>query len=183
MEDSKIIELYFDRSESAIIETQNKYGRYCFFIAYHILYSNQDSEECVNDTYLSVWNTIPPQKPLQLRAFVGKITRNIALNRYDYNNAEKRSPKYEAILDEYYECTLGGDLDIMEEYSFKELINKFIASLPKKNRIIFLQRYWYFCSINEIARNLGLSESNVKVILHRIKAKLKDYLNKEGINI
>ena len=183
MEDKKIIELYFERLESAILETQSKYGKYCFYIAYHILYSNQDSEECVNDTYLSVWNTIPPQRPIQLKAFVGKITRNIALNRYDYNNAEKRSPKYEAILDEYYECTLGGDLDIGEEYIFKELINEFIASLSKKNRIIFLQRYWYFCSINEIAENLGLSESNVKVILHRVKERFRYFLNKEGLFI
>lgn len=180
MEDNKIIELYFARSESAIAETQSKYGKYCYYIAFNILYSDLDAEECVNDTYLNVWNSIPPSKPTRFQSFIGKITRNLALNRYDYNNAQKRSAKFEAIVDEFYECAQG-EAAFDEEYIFKELINRFLSSLSQKHRIIFLQRYWYFCPTGEIAAGLGLTENHVKVILHRIRERLKNYLNKEGV--
>ena len=183
MEDSKIIELYFDRSESAIQETQSKYGRYCYYIAYHILHTDHDAEECVNDTYLNVWNVIPPQKPKDLKAFVGKITRNLALNRYDYNTAQKRASIFDVALDELHECVQGKEFAIDEELIFKELVNRFLDSLPKQNRIIFLQRYWYFCPIKEIATNLGISKNNVKVILHRVREQFKNYLNKQGVLI
>ena len=181
MEDSKIIELYFERSESAIQETQSKYGRYCYYIAYHILYANHDAEECVNDTYLNLWNSIPPKKPTDLKAFVGKITRNLALNRYDYNNAQKRNSIFDIALDELYGCVQGKELAIEDELILKDIINGFLRSLPRRNRIIFLQRYWYYCPINEIAANLGITESNVKVILHRAREQFKNYLNKEGV--
>lgn len=181
LEDSNIIELYFERSESAILETQNKYGKYCFFIAYHILYSNWDAEECVDDTYLNVWNAIPPTRPIKFQSFIGCITRNIALNRYDYNNTQKRSSIFETALDEFYECVQGKKISFDEEYILKELINEFLTSLAKRERIIFLQRYWYFCSIKEIANNLKIKEGNIKVILHRTREHFKEFLNKEGV--
>lgn len=183
MEDSKIIELYFARSEAAIQETQNKYGRYCHYIAYHILYSESDADECVNDTYYNVWDNIPPQKPTNFRVFIGSITRNLALNRYDYNNAQKRLPKFEVALDELNECTQGRQFAVEEELILKELINRFLGTLPKRERVVFLQRYWYFCSVKEIASNVGIRESNVKVILYRVREQFKDYLNKEGVLI
>lgn len=182
MEDSKIIELYFRRLETAIQETQNKYGRYCHYIAYHILYSDDDSEECVNDAYYHVWNTIPPQKPSNFQAFIGKITRNLALNRYDYNHAQKRLKNPEIAIDELYECIQGKEF-ADEEVILKDLINRFLGTLPKQNRIVFLQRYWYFCSLKEIAQNVGVKESNVKIILYRVREQFKDYLNKEGVLI
>ena len=181
MEDSKIIDLYFERSESAIQETQSKYGRYCYYIAYHILYDDSDAEECVNDTYLNVWNAIPPQRPKDFRSFIGKITRNLALNRYNYNNAQKRASVFDVALDELNNCVLGKDFSIEDEVILKEIINRFVGSLPKKNRIIFLQRYWYFCPIKDISANLGITENNVKVILHRVREQFKNYLKKQGV--
>lgn len=140
MEDSEIIDLYFNRSEAAISETRLKYGKYCYAIAYRILDSELDAEECVDDAYLSVWGLIPPQRPVCLKAFLGKITRNIALNRYDHNNAAKRSSKFEVIIDEYFECTHGGSV-FDSDIEIKELINNFLSTLSKRNRNIFLQRY------------------------------------------
>ncbi|MCH5162382.1 MAG: sigma-70 family RNA polymerase sigma factor [Clostridiales bacterium] len=183
MEDSKIIELYFERSESAIRETQNKYGRYCHYIAYHILYSDSDAEECVNDTYYNVWDIIPPKRPTNFRAFIGAITRNLALNRYDYNNAQKRSEKLQVALDELNECAQGKQFAVEEELILKKLINGFLDTLPKRDRIIFLQRYWYFCSVKEIASNIGIKENNVKVILYRVREQFKNHLEKEGVLI
>ena len=181
MEDSKIIELYFDRSETAIKETQIKYGKYCYFIAYNILYSKSDAEECVNDTYFNVWNSIPPEKPVYFKAFLGRVTRNLALNRYEYNNAQKRSPNFGEIEEELKEGVSDKKFAVDEEHILKELINNFLKSLSKKQRIIFLQRYWYFSTIKEIALSVGMKESNVKVILFRVREQLKNYLKQEGV--
>lgn len=181
MEDDEIIELYFARSESAIKETHDKYGRYCFFIANNILGSDRDAEECVSDAYLSLWNEIPPQRPVSLKAFAGKITRNIALDRYDFINAEKRSPKCEAVFDEFYECMTGKSFSYDDELILKESINKFLSRLSERKRIMFLQRYWYFCSIKEIADMANAKENYVKVTLFRLRRKFKDFLIKEGV--
>lgn len=180
MEDGKIIELYFERSQSAVTETQNKYGRFCYYIAYNILYSEPDAEECVNDTYLKVWNCIPPEKPVRFKCFIGRITRNLALNRYDYNNAKKRSPKFEAAAEEFYECA-EGKAAFDDEVILKEIINRFLALLSEKYRVVFIQRYWYFCTVGEIASCTGIKENNVKTILHRARERFKDYLIKEGV--
>ena len=181
MEDKKIIKLYFERSETAIKETQIKYGKYCYSIAYNILYSQSDAEECVNDTYYNLWNSIPPENPTYFKSFIGRITRNLALNRFDYNNAKKRSPNYEEVIEELNECSLGKEFAIDEEFIFKDMIDKFLSSLSKNHRIVFLQRYWYFSPIKEIALNVGIKESNVKVILFRVREQFKNYLKKEGV--
>lgn len=185
MDDNRIVDLYWERSETAIAETQKKYGNYCHYIAYHILYSQEDAKECVNDTYIKAWQSMPPHKPGKLAAFLGTITRNLALDRYAYQKAQKRSGQASLVLDELGECipdpaTQG---DVVDEIALKDAINAFLRSLPANIRIIFLQRYWYLCSVKEIAQNLDLTESNVKVILHRTRLKFKSFLEKEGISI
>ncbi len=183
MDDSRIIQLYFDRSEEAISETSKKYGRYCACIASNILSNELDSEECVNDTYLDLWNTIPPTRPNNLKAFIGKITRRIALDRYDYNTAQKRNSCTAEVTDEFFTCLSPASESLLDEIAFSEAINEFLSTLDTKTRIIFMQRYWYFCSIGDIAKNLSLSESNVKVTLHRTREKLKNFLERMDIQV
>ena len=185
MEDEKIVELYFERSEAAITETQTKYGKYCFTVAINILYSKEDAEECVNDTYARAWESIPPQKPRILSAFLAKITRNLALDRYDRIKAHKRSDCAESALEELGECIpySDGGMDAADELALKEAINGFLASLKEQTRVIFMRRYWYLCSVSEIAKSLGLSESKVKVTLMRTRLKFKMYLEQQGIII
>ena len=180
MEDSKIIELYFERSESAISETQNKYGGYCRSIAYNILHSNEDTEECVNDTYIKAWNSMPPTHPNNLSAFLGRITRNTALNMYAKSRTQKRSAQTESLFDEIGDCLSSGS-SIPDEIVLKDAINGFLASLPKKTRIVFMRRYWYCDSVADIAKLCNISENNVKALLMRTRNKFKEYLGKEGI--
>lgn len=181
MEDQKIIDLYWARQQSAIEQTQIKYGRYCHSIAFNILRSEEDSQECVNDTYHNAWNAMPPQRPQRLRGFLGSITRNLALNRYDYKNAQKRGGETEMVLEEYAQCIPNGQMPVEDEYALRQAVNGFLASLSKRNRIIFLRRYWYLCTVREIAQSMGLTESNVKIILHRTRDQFKAFLEKEGI--
>ena len=181
MEDATIIQLFWDRDQSAIEQSDKKYGRYCFAVANRILDSREDSFECVNDTWHNAWRAIPPEKPSKLQTFFGRITRNLALDRYGYNNAQKRNARLETAMDEYWECIPNGEALIEDRILLKDLLNRFLASLDKQTRIIFLQRYWYICTPREIARNTGLTESNVNVILHRTRKSLKQYLQKEGI--
>lgn len=180
VEDSRIIELYFERSENAVSETQSKYGNYCYSIAYNILHSNEDSEECVNDTYVKVWNAIPPTRPNNFSAFIGSITRNTALNIYLKGRTQKRSAQTESLFDEINDC-VSSDSSIPDELALKDAINGFLASLPKKTRIVFMRRYWYCDSVADIAKLCNISENNVKVILTRTRKKFKEYLGKEGI--
>lgn len=181
MDDSMIVDLFFERSEEAIGELDNKYGRYCKKIAYGILGSDEDSEECVNDGYLAAWNSIPPAKPERLGAYVGKIVRNLALNRQDSMNAEKRRPDRLAILDEVEEFTPDpGSESGIEEIVIKDILDRFLSGLPKNARIIFVRRYWHMNSIREISEFTGVSENNVKVTLSRTRKKLKSTLEKEG---
>ena len=181
MEDVNIVQLYWDRDQSAIKASDQKYGRYCFAVANRILGSREDSDECVNDTWHNAWRAIPPEKPAKLKPFFGRITRNLALDRYDYNNAQKRNARLETAMDEYWQCIPNGEMPLDDRIVLKDLINRFLASLDKQTRIIFLQRYWYVCTAREIARNVGISESNVNVILHRTRKEIKEYLQKEGI--
>lgn len=178
MDDNKIIELYYARSERAIAETKEKYGRYCFSIALRILCSDHDAEECENDTYLKVWESVPPAKPVRLKPYVGRIARNLALNRYAYNTAKKRDKRLEEIANE---LPLGDCSQPCDESALKDVIDRFLAALPARNRVIFLRRYWYCCTVREIAAAAKLTENNVKVILHRTCEKLKKFLIKEGI--
>ena len=184
MDDRQIIELYNERSEAAISATADKYGKYCYSVAYHILYNEQDSEECVNDTYLRTWETIPPQCPVNLPAFLGKITRNLALNRYRYYVREKRGcGQIPLVLDELQECVpaVNSTEQAVEEKHLVEVLNRFTHELPVEKRMMFVRRYWYLSSIGEIAEDFEISEGKVKMTLLRIRNKLKQTLEKEGI--
>ena len=184
MQDEQIIELYWARSENAISETADKYGKYCYYIAYNILHNNEDSEECVNDTYWKAWGVMPPQRPQRLSAFLGKITRNLALHRYEKDTAKKRGGGQMALaLEELSECISGGNSveQAMEERLLSEALNCFLAELSPEVRRIFMRRYWYLSEIKEIAADYRISESKVKVALYRTRKRLKQFLEKEGI--
>ncbi len=184
MEDKRIIQLFRDRSEKAITETENKYGRYCHYIAYNILQNDEDAEECVNDTYLNAWNSIPPKNPSRLQTFLGRITRNLSLNKYEMRSAQKRGgDQIPLILDELSECVSVNNGDIADEIAIKDLLNRFLEMQSPQNCKLFVRRYWYMSSIKEIAQDYGMSESKVSVTLFRIREKLRDYLEKEGISI
>lgn len=185
MEDAKIIELYFARSEEAIVETDLKYGKLCRYVALNILSSVEDSEECVNDAYFAVWNLIPPQRPSVFSAFISKITRNQALKKYEYVSAAKRNPEVLRSLSELEECVSGPD-GVERDSDYKALvesINRFLYSQPESKRKIFVRRYWYLSPIGDIAKQCNASESKIKSILFRLRAELKRHLNGEGIII
>lgn len=183
MDDAAIIELYWRRSEQAIAETQSKYGAYCHQIAYNILADREDSEECVSDTYLRVWNAIPPHRPDILSAFLGKITRRLSLNKI----REKRSLKHGGgelplALDELSECIPGGDMQSqLDKRELERAINAFHAQLKPEERDIFVLRYWYVVPVAKIAEKFGYSESKVKSLLHRLRGRLRSNLEKEGL--
>lgn len=183
MEDNQIIELFWQRDESAITETGRKYGAYCRTIANNILQNNEDAEECVNDTWLKAWNSIPPKKPENLRMYLAKITRNLSFNRYNANNAKKRGNGEVALmLDELAECIADGN-DIEQAYEEKELkeyIFKFLRTLPERERNLFVRRYFFVDTVKEIAARYALTENNVMVILSRTRKQLKSKLMKEG---
>ncbi len=183
MDDSKIIELYMQRAERAIIETSKKYGRYCHYIAYGILQNDEYAKECVNDTYLRAWDSIPPNSPNSLQTFLGKITRNLSLNKREKLSAEKRGGgQTPLILDELAECIPDGDAShTVENIVIRDALNRFLDGLPTEAQKIFVRRYWYMSSVKEIADEYGLSQSKVSVILFRTRAKLKALLEKEGI--
>ncbi len=183
MEDEKIVELFWMRSEKAISETKDTYGSYCAAISGNIL-SRQDAEECVNDAYMKLWETIPPQKPRSLKAYLSKIVRNLALDRYEKNRAKKRGGgKTEVVFDEICEFISAGGEQLADELALREAINKFLSGLERQTRIIFVQRYWYFCPVKEIAQRFSLGESNVKMTLKRTREKLCEHLKKEGFEL
>ena len=182
MEDNAIIEMFTQRNESAIAETDKKYGRYCHRIAFNILYSNEDADECVNDTYLKTWNAIPPHKPTVFSAFLAKITRSTAIDRYLHDRAKKRNSYAELALDELGECIPDVDSDdITGELILKNAINSFLSALPSKTRIIFMRRYWYGDKISDIAQNLNITAHKASVRLFRLRQKLQELLKKEGM--
>ena len=183
MEDEKIVTLYWERNEDAIRESDRKYGKYCYTIAHNILHSHEDSAECVNDTWNRAWNVMPPERPTLLQAFLARITRNVAIDRFRHNGAQKRSAEVESAIDEYWECIPNKDAPIEDEIALKQAINGFLESLDVRTRVIFMRRYWYSMSVKEIADGMHLSESHVNVILHRTRSKFKDYLTKEGVFI
>lgn len=186
MEDLQIVDLYFARNESAIDETQRKYGKYLFSIAYNILSSHRDSEEAVNDTYLGAWRSIPPHRPQRLSTYLGKITRRVSIEKWKFYHAQKRGGGEVALaLEELEDCIPGGETP-EQTIEMKELtarINCFLKMLPDTEQKVFLNRYWYLTPIKRIARDFGYSESKVKSMLSRTRGKLKAYLQKEGIEI
>lgn len=182
MEDSAIIGLFFERSEQAIDELNRKYGTAVKKTAANILNDRLDVEECVNDTYLRVWNSIPPHVPNPLAGYVCKIARNLAVNRYHANRAEKRSGNYALILDEMEECIPSG-VSVETEYDAKELgaaINRFLSTLDKEDRFLFVRRYWYADSVTELAVLTNGSANRISVRLFRLREKLRITLMKEG---
>lgn len=184
MEDEKIIELYFERNESAISETAEKYGNYLYKIAFNILSDNEDSEESVNDTYMSAWNTIPPEKPNIFFAFLSKITRYISLNRYRAKKTEKRGGgEIDIAFEEIEEC-VPDKSDIYDEIEAKELakmISDYLKKLPQTERKIFVCRYYYLDSLSDISKQFGFSQSKVASMLHRTRKKILSHLEKEGV--
>jgi RNA polymerase sigma factor (sigma-70 family) len=182
LQDEKIIELYFARDEQAIKETDAKYGAYCFKTANNILANQQDSEECVNDTWLRAWNVIPPTRPKIFSAFLSKITRNLALNRFNYEKAKKRNFGVTVALEELSECV--GTSSAEKEADAKVLekgINEFLKNLPERERNIFIRRYFFAESTETIGERFSLKDDNVLKILSRTRQKLKTYLVKEGL--
>lgn len=183
MEDYRIIELYWSRNENAIKETNQKYGNYCFTIADNILHNREDSEECINDTWLHAWNVMPPQKPARLRIFLVKITRNLSFNRFNARTAQKRGGgEINLVLDELAEC-IASESDVEDEYAAKELgecIQKFVRSLSERDGNVFVRRYFFTEPVAEIAHRYSLTDNNVMVILSRTRKKLKVHLIKEG---
>lgn len=183
MEDKRIIELFWERSEVAIEESAKKYGRYLRRIALNVLGNVQDCEEIENDTYLRAWNSIPPEKPTSLKGYLAVICRNLACNRYNINTAKKRGER-ENVLSELSETVPEADSrDFNEDFALRKAIEKFLSSLDEKTRNIFLQRYFYLYPLAVIARGNGMKESAVSMLLFRTRKKLKEYLQKEDIDI
>lgn len=184
LEDAQIITLYFDRNEKALKETADKYGKYCYKIAYNVLNDEDDSKESVNDTYLNAWNSMPPHRPSVLSAFLGKITRRIAISRLRKKNAEKRGGgQFVSALEELSEC-IPNESNVENDVEKKliiESVNLFVRDLPEKEQKVFLCRYWYMDSISSIAKQFGFSESKVKSILMRTRTKLKNKLIEEEL--
>lgn len=185
LEDNKIIQLYFNRSEQAIVETERKYKSMLFSISYRILKNKMDVEECLNDVYLAAWETIPPQNPNPLTTYLIRIVRNISINKYYKNSATKRNSYYDLTLNELEDCF--SDVESVEEkYEVKELasaISLFLDKMDKKSRLLFVRRYYFADSMEDLSRKFSLTENNVSVRLYRIRKKLKKYLKKGGYNI
>ena len=182
MEDKEIVLLYFAREERAIAETKTKYGAYCRGIAYRILQNDSDAEECEADTYRKTWESIPPKNPERLAPYLGAICRRTALDRYDEQKTQKRGSGQTAVLlSELSDCLPDGGSDFTDRVALKEALNSFLASCPERTRQIFLQRYFYACSVTEIARMYHMKENNVNQLLFRTRNKLKKHLEKEGI--
>lgn len=183
MEDHQIIDLFWQKNAAAISESARKYGAYCFAIADHILHNTEDSEECVNDTWLHAWNAIPPQRPHVLRMFLAKITRNLSLDRLTARNAQKRGGgEIALVLDELGEC-LGNGTNTEASYEAKELrqsIQRFVRTLPERDGNVLVRRYFFAEPTADIAARYSLTENHVMVILSRTRKKLKAHLLKEG---
>ncbi|MCM1539904.1 MAG: sigma-70 family RNA polymerase sigma factor [Blautia sp.] len=185
MEDAKIIELFLARAEAAISETAMKYGKLCYRIANNILANHEDSEECVNDTYLALWNNIPPKRPSYFPAFTGKITRNFALKKYEYCTAKKRNQEAVCSLEELGECVSGTESveTELENKRIEELINDFLWKQDQEKRDVFILRYWYFESLESICRRTGFSQGKIKSMLFQLRGKLRTYLESEGVTL
>lgn len=182
LEDSKIIGLFYARSEQAIAELSRKYGSVCRKVAENILNSPYDAEECVNDAYWGAWKTIPPQNPNPLLTYICRIVRNLAIARYHSNTAQRRNSYYDAALDELEECLASPETveDVLTAKELSAALDRFLDTLDKEDRVIFVRRYWYADSIPEIAERLHMRKNTVSVRLSRIRERLRKYLKKEG---
>ena len=183
IDDEKIIELFFERSERGIQELDRKYGKICHNLSYHIVGNRQDAEECVNDAYLCAWNAIPPVRPNPLLSYIAKIVRNISLKTYWGKEAAKRSSHYTIALEEIEACIAGPNTAEaeMEARELARIIEHFLDTLTPENRVIFMRRYWFADNYKDIAEFVGLSEKNVSVRLTRIRKKMKQYLTEREV--
>lgn len=185
MEDSKIISLFFARSEQAIGELSTKYGKLCTHIAFNILGNIEDAEECVNDAYLGAWNTIPPQKPNPLQAYICKIVRNIAVTKYHANTALKRNSYYDVALEELENCLFSSDTPegALHAKELSHLLDRFLSGLDTRSRVIFVRRYWYSDSISTIAEAFRMRPNSISAHLSRTRKKLRNFLLQEGYTL
>ena len=184
MEDTEILDLYFARSEEAIFETDKKYGPYCFSIANHILASLPDAEESVNDTYYASWKLIPPRRPQRFRIFLGKLTRNLSIDRWRKSTAAKRGGgETQLLLDELADCVTGAESPetALQRKELTAALNRFLRALPEQDQAVFLLRYYYADTLPEIAQKAGLSANQVKYILQRTRKNLAKTLKQEGL--
>ena len=185
MDDEKIIDLFFDRSEQAINELDIKYGKFCRRLSYNILNNRQDAEECLNDAYLGMWNRVPPERPVPLLTYLCKLVRNYSLKLYHRKTAAKRNSTYDIALHELEDCLPAADT-VEAELEAKDLariIEGFLDTLTVENRVIFMRRYWFADSCKDIAGQVGLTEKNVSVRLTRIRQKMKDYLIEREVSV
>lgn len=186
MEDRDIVALYWERDQDAIAETEKKYGRYCYAIAYNILYNAEDAEESVNDALMNAWNSMPPHMPSILSVFLGKLTRYVSLKKWRYVRTQKRGGGETALVyEELSDCIPGGKSveEELQEKELAEMIDCFLDELPAVERHVFICRYWYFDDIAAISKQFGFSNSKVKSMLYRIRKKLLCRLREEGIFI
>ena len=182
MEDSHIIQLFFDRMESAIEALSAKYGKLCYRIAYNILTNHADAQECENDTYLRVWDTVPPTWPDNLRAYVSRIVRNLALDRVRYQNRQKRSVATDWTLSELSECIPSSvSVEADADDTVVQALTSYLNTLDDLTRVLFIRRYFYMDSVEMLARQFGMNASSVSTRLTRTRARLKAYLEREGI--
>lgn len=185
LNDDEIVQLYFERSEDGIAQSQQQYGKLCRSVIRHILPDERDAEECLSDVLVRVWNSIPPERPHALGAFLARIARNLALDRYTFNNAEKRASALTEAFEELEPCLAGAD-DAQrgaEAAEFNAWINAFLRAQTRKNRVFFVRRYWYGESVGEIARACGCSEEKVKSSLFRTRNRLREAMQKEEITL
>ena len=183
LEDEKIIELYWARHESAIDETDKKYRTFCMYISRNILNNISDAEECINDTWLAAWNTIPPERPVHLSAFLGKIVKNLSLKKFRYNNSGKRRNEVTVSIEEISESAVSiSDTESRTDSGeLAYIISEFLRGQSQEKRVMFLRRYWFFDSYSQISELMGVSEESVRVSLMRLRKKLKKYLEERGI--
>lgn len=183
MEDSQIIDLYWHRDEMAITETKRKYGAFCYSIAFNILSVNEDAEECVNDTYYRAWNTIPPQRPVTFRAWLGKVVRNIAINLWNKNHTQKRYAGMTELLCELEDCIPSPHTieHHMEEKELSEYISAWLRSLAWDDRVLFVRRYWNGTPLGELAKEWNIAPGKLAYRMRRLRGELKTALEKEGI--
>lgn len=182
MEDVEILALYYKRSEDAIWETDRKYGKLCRTISMNVLNDRRDTEEIMDDTWMAMWDTIPPKKPNPLKAYVCRVVKNLSLKRYEHNHAKKRQSNYEESIEELADCICGKET-VESRILGKELeksVNQFLGNLSKEKRILFLRRYWFMDSVKEIARDNHITEKNASLRLARIRQQLREYLIQEG---